>query len=337
MSLEIVTYILHRLNSYLLAVHEPLMSSYGGIARAIVVLYVMIMGIGYLRASFGEHSNEILSSIVLVIILQSFIMETQVYIEWIVEPILKTVLALASFFINAGGTTSFEGVFVKLDESFILMKNTLEVIAPDTWNPIVEFGYFIKSFCALGVMTIAFGAVYITYMVVVVMGFFSMYVLFIVGGPCLFFAAFKKTRFLAWSWLRAIANYALLIIFSSIVMAICVNGIEEAVKHLAKYGDPSFGYMTREVGYVVCWSFITIGILLKSPEYAAAITGGMAGSTSMATAGLGLTGGVLVSTIKFTGENRFSQRLLNNRASNIKKDLSLGGGRPYSASKGIYR
>lgn len=334
MGVDIVGAVLGQLSIYFTAVFGALMASFGGFARAFVMLYCLLMAVGYFKARFGEHTKEIGWSIVLLAVLHSFVMETTVYRDWVVEPVRRTTIQMASFFVNAGpvGGNGLEGLFVKLDEAFIKMKDTIDYIFP-TGNILTNAGDYIKATLALGAMVMAFGAVYVAYVILLCMGFFSMYVLFVVGGVCIFFAAFKRTRFVTWSWCRALANYALLVIFASLVMGICVNGISLAMDSFAQHSDPSLGYFTREVGYVICWSLLSLGMLLKSADYAAALSGGMAGSTAMITGGLAMTGGAIFSASKMAYDNRFTR----GAASAAGGWARNAGSRAYSAMKGIRR
>lgn len=337
MGVDILGFVLDQLGTYFTAIFGALMESFGSFARAFVTLYFLLMSIAFFRATFKEHSMEVLWSIMLLITLHMFIMETTVYAHWVVEPVKRTTIQMASFFVNAGPDNSggLEGLFVKLDESFIKMKDTIDYIFP-TGNILINAGDYIKATLALGAMVMAFGAAYVAYVILLCMGFFSMYVLFVVGGVCIFFAAFKRTRFVTWSWCRALANYVLLVIFASLVMGICVNGISIATDSFAQHSDPSLGYFTREVGYVICWSLLSLGMLLKSADYAAALSGGMAGSTTMITGGLAMTGGAIFSASKMAYDNRFTRgaagaaggwaRNTGNRAYSALKGIKRGGG-----------
>jgi len=334
MGTEILLVVLDSLDKYFMQIFGSFMASFGGFARAFVMLYCLLMGVGYFRAAFGEHTKEIGWSIVLVIVLQFFVMETAVYKEWFVNPIKRTTMQMASFFVNAGmgGGDGLEGLFTRLDDAFVKMKTTVDAIFP-TGNLIMFASDYIKATLTLGAMTLAFGAVYAAYVITLCMGFFSMYVLFVVGGVCIFFGAFKQTRHITWSWCRAVANYALLVIFASMIMGICVDGISHAMDKLAANSDPSLGYFTREIGYVICWSLLSLGLLLKSADYAAALSGGMAGSTAMITGGLALTGGAMFSASKLAYNNRFTRKGAEVAGKWAGGHLS----RAASAAKGIFR
>ena len=333
MGTEIILSVLGQLETYLALIFGSFMASFGGFMSAFVVLYMLLMGLAFFKSTFAEHTKEIGVSIILVIILHGFIMDYSAYQYWVVSPVKNTVLDMSSFFANAGaGGGGIEGIFRKLDEAVIKMKETTDYIFPHT-NFLMDAGNYIKATMALGAMALAFGAVYVAYAILVCMGFFSLYVLFIVGGPCIFFGAFKATRFVTWSWCRALANYALLIVFASMVMGICINGISSSMDLLAQNSDPSMGYFTREIGYVVCWSLLSLGLLLKSADYASALSGGMAGSTAMVTGGLALTGGALFGASKMAADNRFTR----GAGKRLGNGLGAIGSRAYSAMKGINR
>lgn len=334
MGVDIIGALLKGLDAYLALIFSSFMASFGGFMKAFVVLYMLLMAIAFLKATFAEHTKEIGVSIILLIVLQEFIKDYSVYQYWVVSPIRNTALQMASFFVNAGtgGGGGVEELFVKLDKGFIKMNEAMSWMFP-TSNPLLHTFVFVAATLALGAMTLAFGAVYVAFIILICMGFFSMYVLFIVGGPCIFFGAFKATRFVTWSWCRALANYTLLIVFASLVMGLCINGISTAMDSLVANSDPSLGCFTREVGYVICWSLLSLGLLLKSADYASALSGGMAGSTAMVTGGLALAGGAMFSASKMAANNP-ATRLAGK---GIRKGLGAIGNRAYSAMKGIKR
>lgn len=334
MGTEIILYVLAQLDAYLALIFGSFMASFGGFMSAFVVLYLLLMAIAYFKTTFEEHTKEIGWSILLVILLQYFIMDFSAYKGWVVTPIRRTVIEMSAFFANAGPESGggLEGLFMKLDQAVIKMKDTIDFIFPHT-NLLMDAGNYIKATMALGAMTLAFGAVYVAYIILVCMGLFSMHVLFVIGGPCIFFGAFKQTRFVTWSWCRALANYSLLVVFASLVMGICITGITSAIDLFAQNSDPSLGYFTKEVGYVICWSLLSLGMLLKSADYASALSGGMAGSTAMVTGGLALTGGALFSASKMATDNRFTRGALGAG----KDGLQSLGKRAYSNMKGINR
>lgn len=334
MGAEIVGAVLKQLDAYLALIFGSFMASFGGFMSAFVVLYMLLMGLAFFKSTFAEHTKEIGVSIILIIVLQEFIKDYSAYQYWVVSPIRNTALDMASFFVNAGtgGERGIEELFMKLDEAFIKMKQATDHMFP-RGNPLTQAGEFILATMALGTMTLAFGTVYVAFTILICMGFFSMYILFIVGGPCVFFGAFKATRFVTWSWCRALANYALLIVFASLVMGICIDGISHAMDSLVANSDRSLGYFTREVGYVIVWSAFSLGMLLKSADYASALSGGMAGSTAMITGGLALTGGAMFSASKMATNNP-ATRLAGK---GIRKGLGAIGNRAYSAMKGIKR
>ena len=343
MGAEIFMSVLTQLGSYYDSIIGTLMGSFGGFARAIVYLYFVLMAIGFVKASFGEHTKELAFSALLLVFLHTFVMETSAFKEWIMSPFLNLVFNLSSFFLRSGpGNDSVGQLFSRLDATFVLMKNTLDQLWPNS-SFLMDAPNYIKATFALGLMTLTFGAAYIAYLMLLIVSVFGMYVLFIVGGICIFFGAFKKTRFITWAWCRALANYGLLMIFASIVMGICINGLESSMTQLAANSDPSLGYFTREIGYVVAWSLLTVGLLLKSADFAAALSGGMAGSTSMVTGGLAMAGGAIFSGAQMITQNQYTRAAAGRFASSVMNagpyaySKMLGIARTSSEQKGIER
>ena len=279
---------LQQLQSYHDALYPAIMDHFGIFIRAFVILYLVIAGIGIMTGYFRQATREVLISAVLVTSLHAFIMESNVYSAWIIKPFVGSFYDLGTFFVAKAGDFNFKltGLFSSLDLMLDMLVQTINKLEP-TGNILTNAWLHMKAAFAIGILFAVFGFLYGAYMAILIIGFFSMYILFVIGGICLFFAAFKQTRFIAWSWFKGIMNYGLLIVFSSIVLSICLFTLNNALGELVESANLSKDVFTFEYFKAVFWAIITIVMILKTPDLAAILTGTYPGSTSGIAAGLG--------------------------------------------------
>jgi hypothetical protein len=70
-------------------------------------------------------------------------------------------------------------------------------------------------------------------------------------------------------------NYFLIPIFTAAVMSVTISFIQEASAAIENL-SPTDSIFTKDVGFVFLVGIFSIGLHWKAPEFAAAITGGMA-------------------------------------------------------------
>jgi len=328
-----------QLQKFHTAVYPGLMQSFGGFIRIFVILYILLAGYGIAANMFKEATKQMTISIGLVILLHSLIMESNAYSTTITPMITAFFMNLADFFtvkaLAAGGmsgaTDSFS-VFTALDEMMGRLDYATKAI--EASSGALEF-VRAKMWFAIFTLTVIYAFLYGAFMALMVMGFFSLHILYLVGGICIFFAAFNQTRFIFYSWVRGIFNYGLLIVFASIMISICIFGLNESLAALIDSAQRSNEVFTREYFFAVFWALVSIALMLKAPDFAAMFSGASAGSTAGIAAGMGLVTGAIAKGVK-TGMKpvgKFSGGLADRLASNMPG----GAGRAYSTLKGIYK
>jgi type IV secretory pathway VirB6-like protein len=109
-----------------------------------------------------------------------------------------------------------------------------------------------------------------------------MYVLLMIGGPFLFFAAFDETRFIAKTWVKTFLNYALWLSLLALVMAIAIPGVIKAADGLANWDVVRDGVFTKQYALTLLFCGVVIYFLLKVSDLSAALTGGMGMQSSIA-------------------------------------------------------
>ncbi|MCP3943013.1 MAG: type IV secretion system protein, partial [Desulfobacteraceae bacterium] len=213
------------LNVFLATTYDSLMKHFTGFAIIFTVGYMLFVGYMIMMGKFSK-GNMISAGISLVILPAiTFLFVKGDYLIWVVNPIVNTTTALSCYFIGlaqGSWTTSGEGLqglFYNLDNMCYKIFDLVVKMDPPggfmskTW-------LFFQAIVAAIILFASYVAAYVAFLVQILLGFFCMYVFLVVGGICIFFAAFKQTRHIFFAWLKGLINYSLLIIFSSLIMTI---------------------------------------------------------------------------------------------------------------------
>lgn len=321
------------------AVYPALMQSFGGFIRVFVTLYIVLGGYGVAMGMFKEATKQMIVSLFLVFFLHSFVLESDMYSSWLTPHITGFFMGLADFFavkaLTAGGmghaADSFS-VFSALDEMISRLNGATNAIESSVG--MLDF-LKVKMWFAVITLTLVYAFMYGAFMAIIVIGYFSLNILYLVGGICIFFAAFNQTRFIFYSWLRGVFNYGLLIVFASIILAICIFGLNESLARLIATAQNTREIFTREYFFAVFWALVSIALILKAPDFASMLSGGSAGSTTGIAAGMGLVTSSIAKGVKMGigPAGKMGGALADRGLSNMPG----GAGRAYSRMKGIYK
>jgi type IV secretory pathway VirB6-like protein len=288
---------------------------------------------------FKEATKQMTISIGLVILLHAIIMESNAYSKVITPTITGFFMNLSDFFAvkaltagGMGGADNSFGIFKALDEMIGRLNGATNAIeATAGMLDILK----VKMWFAIITLTVIYAFLYGAFMATLVMGFFSLHILYLVGGICIFFAAFNQTRFIFYSWVRGIFNYGLLIVFASIVLSICIFGLNESLLDIINSAQKTREIFTREYFFAVFWALVSVALILKVPDFASLLSGGSAGSTAGIAAGMGLVTGAIAKGVK-TGMKP-TGKFAGNLADRGLSSMPGGAGRAYSTLKGIYK
>lgn len=323
------------------AVYPALMQSFGGFIRVFVTLYIVFGGYGVAMGMFKEATKQMIVSLFLVFFLHGFVLESDVYSSWLTPHITGFFMGLADFFavkaLAAGGmghaTDSFS-VFSALDEMISRLNGATNAIESSVG--MLDF-LKVKMWFAVITLTLVYAFMYGAFMAIIVIGYFSLNILYLVGGICIFFAAFNQTRFIFYSWLRGVFNYGLLIVFASIILSICIFGLNESLARLIASAQNTREIFTREYFFAVFWALVSIALILKTPDFASMLSGGSAGSTAGIAAGMGLVTSSIAKGVKMgMGPAGKMGGTLADRSAGWAAN-KVGAGRAYSYMKGLYK
>ncbi|MCD4741625.1 MAG: type IV secretion system protein [Desulfobacteraceae bacterium] len=288
------------LNVYLIDILSEIPFVFKDLAVVLTIFYILYI---IIQTWFGrlEKPKEAVMTAFLLILCNSLVFDSLTYLDWVKEPFEDLTYKLAGFFITAevhsetaqlfGVQACFAQIGGLLDQTFQFCFN-IEPSGSLIWN---AWKYFENGMAF--VLLIAPVLVYsITYFVLCSISLFMSYILWVVGPIFLFCFCFKGARGYFKNWATALINYALIIIFASLVVGITSSIIGQSMKDLyAQTGDFRWVFFTSEYWFVFFMNLLSIGLLLKVPDIAANLSGGQAGSTAGITGGLSAIGGLAAS------------------------------------------
>lgn len=333
MTAEMFGSMLDQLRMYTEGIYPSLMDSFDIWVRVFVTLYLTLAGIGVATGYFKEATKQVITSMVLVVLLHTLIMESNSYFFWIVQPYVDLVFDVSTFFVANDGSFSvgFDNLFQNLDMMLAKLFLILDEIKAEG-GLLSDAWFYVKAAIASLLLILLFGFLYAAFLAIIIMAYFSIYALFVVGGICIFFAAFKQTRFIFSAWLRGIFNYGLLAVFAAIIMSICMFGLNHGVDKFLTVASQStiFG---KDYWTAVFWCCVSIAMILKAPDLASVISGGSAGSTMGIAAGMGLLGSTVLGGASkiLVGDNK------NGLLPKAGRGLGSVGDESYRALKGVSR
>lgn len=245
--------------------------SFKGIFNALVVLYIIFMGFALLTNRLVEHLRSMAMSLVAILVCNALVFETNLFAEWVYMPLRDSSLGLTSLVLSPTGDGGIRGIFAAIDASFtkIFVLADKYADAGSGWNFIRTAWIFTMTLA----LTALFSILYAVFVGLLLIGMFSFHVMMLAAGPAILLAGFPFTRHVFWAWLRACFNYALIPVFTAVVMAITLYALDAAAKNLETL-DPNGPIFNRDIATVLLIGLISIWFHLKAPEFAATLTGG---------------------------------------------------------------
>jgi type IV secretion system protein VirB6 len=257
--------------SYMASAFGGLSSSVKGLMVTVTGLFLVAVGYGLLMGFFKERTKEAAISLGLCVVLSSIIFDAGAYASWVVAPIKGTVADLCSFFVGVGGGSDLHGLFNNLDNTLGMIMTTIDRLDPPG-SLLTNAWLYVKVGAASFLLALAFALAYLCYLALMIVSFFAINLMLLVGVIFIPFAAFKETRFVAWNWLRATANYGLGAVFLTIIMSILGQALQASANDLSNWDLARDGVFTQQYGAALFLSALTIWLLLKAADFASAIT-----------------------------------------------------------------
>lgn len=259
------------LNQYFSRTFAVLADSFYEIGVIFVTLYIVIMGYLALKGKVGDSVGHAAMLIFTVPICFLIFFNIGYFKDWVFQPIFSTMLDLMGIGIGSSSSFSFADIFKTVDESFADIFTAVDRITNqmDTW----DIGLQVKVFFVSGLIGLVFAVLYAVFSVLIITSIFSLYVMMVLAPIFGTFAAFKPTRSIFFNWLKVNITYALVPVFTAIVMGITIVFIQAAVQDISNINVVEDGIFTKAVGSALFVGLLSIFLHMKAPEYASGVTG----------------------------------------------------------------
>lgn len=271
--------LLNNLNIFITDKYQPLMDDFHPFAAALFTLFVIIFGLKIMKGELGEHTKKGIQALVISAIVFEVIFDFSIYKTYIVDTVVNLSLHLTSFFVSLGGHSA-SSLFSSVDDSFAKIFRRVEQI-----NEAVSWFGDATTKVAILILGALGGFLYILFSVLIMLGVFATYLFLTIGGITFFFFPFESTRFIATAWFRGLMNYALLPVFTGIVMGITLTFLDVATNEFIAVPAGEVSVFSSEFGGLIFIIIISSYFHFKVPDFTSALTGGS--PTSVAGIGIG--------------------------------------------------
>lgn len=284
LAIGLVNRVITTCGSVIDAAYGVIMGSWPGMT--IVTLYVVVVGYMVLTGRAGEKTKEWALSALLLSVLGGIAADQGSYSEWLAGPIYDMAFKLSSVGAQMGDGDGLAATFDLMESN---LKRTLDAVdnIEVTGNFITNAWMHLKVAAVTLVLGLLSVGMYLATTALMCIAFFSLFMMLLVGGPCLWLASFKESRHVFWAWLRTTLNYTLWIFYLGIVASVGVTFVSLAVDDLTGWNLQRDGVFTEQIGGAMLLTALSIYMLMKASEWAAAITGGTASQTGVIGAAMG--------------------------------------------------
>lgn len=320
--------ILESARNYLFDIYEPLARDFQGTAIILLMIYIVISILILIRAgNFDMLMKMVVALIVFATVYQLVFTDgSSGFKEWVYSPIYHTSLNLTSYFVslspdNNDGITGVLRVTQKTAWDMAMIADK-QLSAGSWWE---RFG--IDRFFT-GLVWIALAAGYalvvVAFVLYTLIGFLSMHILLVVSPVMMLLGAIPMTRHFFISWMKAVITFALIPPFCGVVMGLMTAFLNKTLldfELMAAQADP-FNITTAAM---FIFYILAFGLLRKSPEFAASITGGVMtqlSGTGAAVAGAAVGYAAIASHSGSRGLGRAGTEMLGNRIGTAAKSWS---------------
>lgn len=240
------------------------------IEKAMVSMIIIFALLSYF-GKFQEYSIKILQALIAFVVVLAFL-ELDTFKSWIFEPLLALLIGTMKTIFDSNETGLVETIF-GVDQHFDALFASLE-----RYDSLLEekgawYSFQILKQGVTYLMIALFAGLYAIFTILIIVGFFGFMLL--LGFAPIFMAIGIFNKGIFFAWLKATMNYFLIPIFTAAVMSVTIVFIGEAAKAIEGLA-PSDSIFIRDVGFVFLVGIFSVGLHWKAPEFAAAISGGMA-------------------------------------------------------------
>jgi hypothetical protein len=237
-----------------------------------LTIAILIVGIAMYFGRWVEHARKFIKLFFATIIFIGFL-DYETFAYWIFEPMLGLLIGVMKILLGASGNVNLTDAIFAIDGHFSKLFNAVDKYTTMLGDNDGFFDIVVDKKIVAWLMVLVFGGLYAIFTILIIVGFFGFILL--LGFAPIFMAigVFSKGIFL--SWLKSLMNYFLIPIFTAAVMSITLSFIGQATDVVSNLTFEDSIYI-KEIGYVFLVGIFSVGLHWKAPEFAAAITGGMA-------------------------------------------------------------
>jgi len=311
--------ILTTCENYLTLVFVPLSQEFQGTALLLLTLYFVIFGLMLLKGGSLSMFATFITTVIIFTTVYELVYTDKAagFMNWFYHPIYNTSLNLTAFFTDpTNPSAKMSDIFISAESVF---QKLLAALFQQTDSNIGFFSKLVQlvPLAVWGLIMLGYGIVYAAFAVFTLIGFVSMHILMVPAPIILIFAGIPFTRHIFTAWLKAIFTMALIPPFCGIVMGIGNVFITDAASDI----------MVQETVYnpKVFLIFVIFAIvfflLQKTPEWAAALTGGtissvggLGGTIAGAVGGVTAGAGVMNKIANKTGISQGGAKEVTNAA-----------------------
>jgi hypothetical protein len=236
-----------------------------------MVLMITIFGLLSFFGKYQEYGIKVLQALIAFVVVLAFF-EWETFNYWIFTPLLDLLIGTMKVLFDSNETSLAATIF-GVDQHFDALFKSIErydslLEEKGAWYSFQIFKQLV-TYLIIGL----FAALYAIFTILIIVGFFGFMLL--LGFAPIFMAIGIFNKGLFFAWLKATMNYFLIPIFTAAVMSVTIVFIGEAAQAIGRL-SPSDSIFIRDVGFVFLVGIFSVGLHWKAPEFASAISGGMA-------------------------------------------------------------
>ncbi len=272
-------------------------TQFSQIAALTTGFYILTVAMLLMRGRIADAQKEFTASIFLLIFLVPFVFDSQLYMDTFVRPFTNTVFSSAGLLASAGENVDFLAPLRNLQDVFDKYCSYASFL--EDKGTMTNFMFNMKLGAAIVILGLCLLGSGITFFLMILYNMFMIYIMFIAGGPCLFFLSFSKTRHIFWGWLRGVMTFAMTVIMAALIISVSIYAIEGSVDEL--YRTRGTDIFTEAYYATVLIAILTWYALKKTSTVVSMFVGGMeAGGGAISAVAGGVVGGIVGSGLAST-------------------------------------
>lgn len=236
-----------------------------------MVLMITIFGLLAFFGKYQEYGIKVLQALISFVVVLAFL-EWDTFNFWVFNPLLGLLIGTMKVLFDSPDTGLVETIF-GVDQHFDALFASIEAYDQLLEEKGAWYSFHIFKLLVTYLIIGLFAALYAIFTILIIVGFFGFMLL--LGFAPIFMAIGIFNKGLFFAWLKATMNYFLIPIFTAAVMSVTISFIMDAADAIGGL-SPSDSIFIRDVGFVFLVGIFSVGLHWKAPEFAAAISGGMA-------------------------------------------------------------